>query len=438
MPPAFTADYQRLSTETLDTALERVSAYRAWRERDPGAAHPADDRYAALPALTKADLREHTWRGFVPDGAGADAALAAGEIELVATSGTTSEQVVNVWHQGWWDESEKLSWEYNRHTAGRGLGAHREAILASPRNTGRLSDRRRLSMEDRTVGRFLYLNERSTPLLWSDCLLDRMLDELDRFAPEVLEANPSYLARLSLYAHKKNRRPFQPPLVILTYENPSPLARRLIRLSFDSPLASSYGSTEAGYVFMECEHGVLHQNSASCRVDFEPFQTAHGGPATGRIFVTAFGNPFRSLVRFDIGDLVTMRETPCPCGRDHGFAATAVVGRTANLTFTTAGRALTTDAVEQTLLDVPGLAAYSVVQKCRTAYEATVETWGRARSGRTEALVRERLIGLYGHDANVRVATVKRLPAELSGKYRSTRALFAFDEASLFQKEVIQ
>jgi phenylacetate-coenzyme A ligase PaaK-like adenylate-forming protein len=435
MPPTFTAEYHRLSAAALDAALEGVSAYRSWRGRDPGPRFPPDERYAALPTLTKADLRSHGWRAFVPAGADPDAALRSGEIELVETSGTTSERVVNVWHQKWWDASERLSWAYHARTASLGLGAHREAILTSPRNTGRLSDGRLLSSAERTLGRFLYLNERSTTVRWSAGLLDRMLDELERFAPAVLEANPNYLARLSLHAWKRRRRPYQPPVVILTYENPAPLSRRLIRLSFESPLVSSYGSTEAGYVFMECERGVLHQNTGSCRLDFEPLKEEHGGPDLGRIFITAFGHPYRALVRFDVGDLVRLRREPCPCGRNHGYAAAAVAGRTASLTFTTDGRAVATDRVEEALLDVPGLAAYAVEQKCHTAYEAAVETYGRAQRAKIAAFVRDRLIALYGNDANVRVTPVRRVPAGPSGKYRSTRTLFPFDENSLFRRE---
>ncbi len=40
----------------------------------------------------------------------------------------------------------------------------------------------------------------------------------------------------------------------------------------------------------------------------------------GRILVTTFGNPWRSLVRFDIGDVVRLDgHTPCPCGRREGL-----------------------------------------------------------------------------------------------------------------------
>jgi phenylacetate-CoA ligase len=110
-------------------------------------------------------------------------------------------------------------------------------------------------MEQRTLGRFLFLSERSDPSSWSSDLMDRMVEELNAFEPVVLEANPSFLARLSRHILRQRRHVHSPALIVLTYENPSVLHRRQIRRVFDAPIASSYGATEAGYVFMECEAG---------------------------------------------------------------------------------------------------------------------------------------------------------------------------------------
>ena len=120
-----------------------------------------------------------------------------------------------------------------------------------------------------------------------------------------------------------------PAVIILTYENPSILHHRQIRRAFDAPVASSYGSTETAYVFMECEAGRLHQVTETCHVDFLPFAPEHGGPDVGRILVTTFDNPWRSLVRFDVGDVVRLNgPAPCPCGRDEGLTLASIEGRT--------------------------------------------------------------------------------------------------------------
>jgi len=325
--------YPQRCDEALDEALFFTQGYDAWRTLDPGPASSVFSRFAALPALTKQELRARGPQGFVPHGRDIAKGLTLHEIELVTTSGATSDQVTNVWYQPWWNASEAASWQLNAHARAAATGAHREAILTSPWCAGFPCEDGYLTMEQRTLGRFLYLSERFDPSSWSSDLMDRMVDELNTFRPVVIEANPSFLARLSRHIVRRRLRVHSPAIIVLTYENSSVLHRRQISQAFDAPIASSYGATEAGYVFMECEAGRLHQVTASSHVDFLPFAPEHGGPDVGRILVTIFDNPWRSLVRFDIGDVVRLDgHAPCPCGRHEGLTLKSVEGRTVHLT----------------------------------------------------------------------------------------------------------
>ncbi|MCX5752925.1 MAG: hypothetical protein NTW97_04665, partial [Candidatus Krumholzibacteria bacterium] len=282
----YDSGYAERCLRALDEALGSTKAYEAWRAYDPGQSRDAFSRLAALPALTKADLRVHGPQGFVPGGRNIDAGLAAREIELVKTSGSTGDRVVNVWYQPWWDASEAASWRLNSHTRTASVGEHPEAILTSPWCTGFPCEDEYLAMHQRTLGRFLYLSERSDPSMWCGKLMDRMIAELNAFKPVILEANPSFLATLSRHVVRRALGVHSPAVIILTYENPSILHHRQIRRAFDAPVASSYGATETAYVFMECEAGCLHQVTESCHVDFLPFSPEHGGPNVGRILVT--------------------------------------------------------------------------------------------------------------------------------------------------------
>jgi len=289
--PAFSAEYYSHSLEVLETALNQVPAYEFWRAFDPGKEHHVDFRYAAMPVLTKEDIRNRSSRGFVPIDHNIQQGLESKEIEFVETSGTINERVTNIWNQKWWDASERASWKLNSYAKKIMNGNHREAILANPLNVGFISDATPLPMEKRRLARFLYLNERTNPLSWTEKHMDRMIKELEIFRPEVLEANPSLLAKLCRYISESRKSVFQPGLIVLTYESPTILHYKQIRQVFDAPFASSYGSTEAGYVFMQCEHGSFHQNTDFCRIDFQPLKPEYGGPFLGRILVTTFNNP---------------------------------------------------------------------------------------------------------------------------------------------------
>ena len=218
--------------------------------------------------------------------------LESGEILLVDTSGTTEDKITNIWNQTWWDKSERASWQLNSEVREIATGEHHEAILVNPLNVGIISDEVDLTLDERRTSRFLYLNEKTDPLAWSPGLMDRMINEINLFRPAILEANPSYLARLCRYITANRKTVCQPDVIIFTYEYPTQLYYRQIRQVFSIPLVSSYGTTETGYVFMQCEEGKLHQNIDYCRVDFQPFREEYGGPWLGRILVTPLRNPW--------------------------------------------------------------------------------------------------------------------------------------------------
>jgi phenylacetate-coenzyme A ligase PaaK-like adenylate-forming protein len=399
-----------------------------WRHLDPGPAVTPLERLAALPWVTKAMLRRHGVEDFVPQGRCMDAALAAGEIELAQTSGSTGDRVTNVWYQPWWDASERASWALNTRLRDVGLGGHREAILTSPLCTGVVCEEGYLDESERTLGRFLYLNERWDPTTWTPAHMDRMLRELAAFRPAVLEANPSFLARLCAHALDRGLRPPRLHAIVFTYENPSLLHYRLAEEVFRVRPTSSYGTTEAGCVFMECEAGHLHQNTAACHVDFVPFRSEHGGPALGRILVTTFGNPWRSLLRFDPGDVVRLAHG-CPCGRSEGLVLAGLEGRLANLTTTPEGRAVTQAAVDRVVAPIPGLREYQLNQHTCAAYELRyVSDNGRITDRRIADRAKDGLKALYGPAATVTAIRVAAIQPDPPGKYRLTKSRLGVDE----------
>jgi phenylacetate-CoA ligase len=431
MNPRFPPDYDERSRRVLDEALAHVPAYREWRAFDPGPACSVAARYAALPALTKDAMRRHTPNGFLRPGRNAEAGLRNGEIEFVRTSGTTAEQATNLWHQPWWDDSERASWRLNAHAARVATGEHREAILSSALCVGILSSDGWLPMEERVRGRFLFLNEKVGPPDWTPDVMDRMADELGRFQPAVLEANPSFLATLSRHVVSTGRRAFQPGLIILTYEYPTRLQRAQIARAFRAPAASSYGSTEAGYVFMECEAGRYHQNAESCRVDFEPWKAEHGGPRRGRILVTPLAHPWTVLVRFHIGDAVRLEETgACPCGRDEGFLLAGLEGRICDTLLAPDGRAVTPAELDAALSPVEGMAAFQVEQAAPNEYLARLAAEGVA-SRQTARDATRALRALYGPDARIAVQFDPAIPIEPSGKYRLAKSRVPLDPDAL-------
>jgi phenylacetate-CoA ligase len=420
----FSADYYSRSLDVLETALGEVAAYRSWRAFDLGPEYPVDRRYAAMPALTKQDVRQHFPQGLLPNDSNFKRGLANREIAFVKTSGTIDSSVTNIWNQKWWDASERASWKLNSYANKIATGSHPEAILSNPLNVGFISDTVELPMGKRRLARFLYLNEKTDPLSWTSEYMDRMIRELEIFKPVVLEANPSLLAKLCRYIATTKKTVFQPQLIVFTYEYPSAFHYRQIRRVFDVPIASSYGTTETGYVFMQCEEGKFHQNSEFCRVDFHPLKLEHGGPRLGRILVTTFNNPWYYIVRFDVGDLVRIDERgKCPCGRDSGLILEAIEGRLTNVTLTCSGRLVSLRELDKALSVLEGIDEYRLEQPGEGVYHLYLVSQRRDKDRLSEQ-ASEILKGLHGRDAEVSVSYQDAIPPEGSGKYSLAKTLF--------------
>jgi phenylacetate-coenzyme A ligase PaaK-like adenylate-forming protein len=424
-PPSF---YQK-STKTLETALSTAPAYRGWQPFDPGPGASVDERYDAVPELTKQIIRDHFPTGLVPDHKDVEEGLRLEEIEYTYTSGTTGERVVNIWSQSWWDAAEAASWKLNAHLADLSY-PQKVAKLASSLNVG-VSCEEDLPAAYRTFGHKLYLNEKINLVQWQPRHYARMAAELQSFRPVILETNPSLLARLAYWAIDEGVEMYSPAAIIFTYEFISAIHLAAIRKVFSSPLVSSFGTTETGFVLEECEEGFLHQNIDFCRIDFHPLKKEYGGPDLGRMLVTTFGNPWNTVVKFDTGDLVRLYPSgECACGRMEGLIAEAVEGRATNSTFTTAGGLVTTMALDQALARIPGIRDYHLEQNSRAQYELQLMI-----KGDPSAIIGEAgaaLKSLYGRDGEYDIQIWPNILPGQAGKFRRTQANFDFDARGLF------
>jgi phenylacetate-CoA ligase len=405
--------------EALEQALATTPFYERWRAADPGRTAPVARRYAALPALTKADIRDCFPKGFVPAGVDFEAELESGRISYVSTSGSTADQVTLFWSQAWWNRSEQASWALNAHLRRFADGLHREAVLASPRCVGPYRPGETLPVGERTLGRLLFLNQTINPGNWDDGDLLRMLDELATFRPSVLEADPYYLAALAAFIQDRALPVYQPDVITLTYSYPAKVFLKLIRQVFHAPLVSSHGSTETGYVFMECEQGRMHQNTASCHVDFVPLEHQDAGAEIGRLLVTPFGHPAQSFVRFDVGDLAEpARGSPCPCGRNEGLTLARLVGRAADVTVTKDNRRVTVAEVDEAIAEVQAVRGFQLEQSAAGDLRVRLCLAPHA-GGDVLRCVEQRLERLYGFA--VGAEKVSALEHEPSGKVRLAR-----------------
>lgn len=407
-------DPPRSLRAVLEHCARRVPAYRGIEP--PRAGESDAQALARFPLLDKAGLRRAFPHGFVPAGEALPELLRTGELALVGTSGTSGERVQVLWHQPWWDAQEVDG--FAAHARAGALVAregYREAVLTTPVCSGNLCHVGALPMQERIEGgRTLFLNQSVDPGRWSDAEVLRMADELERFAPDALEADPAYLAYFAVRLVALGRRPAEPKFIDLSYEFPSRRHLAAIARAFAAPCIDAYGSTECGFVFCECEQGRLHHNAAWSHVEFVPVEEL---PGVARLVLTPLGNPWLNLVRFETGDLVRPAREACPCGM-RGTTLEAIEGRAQDAVADADGRLLTLREIDRALAPVPGLLNYRLVQ--RGAREAELELVGDGCAQLDLDAARAALGARLGFEPRVR--RTSSLPVEASGKFRLARA----------------
>ncbi len=317
--------WQRVGDETR----RMVAEVPLYRDRSEPPADPATvDRWLAqVPAMSKRELRKGFPKSLVRRHQDLHAAMLDERVTLLATSGTTADRLQVIWEWSWWDPQEREAMRLNALIAQSMQRAdYREAVLTTPACGGGTCHFGTRTAAERNIDGMLFFNESEDPTHWTDRDCERMLREWCEFAPRGVEADPAYLAIVARAALKRGVRLPPPEFITLTYETTTRAMRRDVAHALDAPLFQLYGATEAGVLFMECEHGRLHPNEQHSHIDLVPMP---GTARLARVLVTTLGRAWMPLLRYDIGDVVRVSAArDCACGlRSDGPLLDRVEGR---------------------------------------------------------------------------------------------------------------
>jgi phenylacetate-CoA ligase len=145
--------------------------------------------------------------------------------------------------------------------------------------------------------------------------IHRLVAELGALAPTVLATYPSAAV---LLAEERVAGRLQIDLreVWTGGETLTPAMRGFIQQAFGCKVANSYGASEFLSLASECVCGHLHLNSDW--VILEPVddrgRPVPAGEAGATTLLTNLANHLQPLIRYDIGDRVTLHAQPCACG----------------------------------------------------------------------------------------------------------------------------
>ena len=89
-----------------------------------------------------------------------------------------------------------------------------------------------------------------------------------------------------------------------------------VESAFECPVVDEYGASEALSIAYGCSEGWLHVNADW--VVLEPVDRDHRptppGETSHTVLLTNLANRVQPLVRYDLGDSITVKPEPCACG----------------------------------------------------------------------------------------------------------------------------
>lgn len=153
---------------------------------------------------------------------------------------------------------------------------------------------------------------RAYSVIWP---IERICAELQAWQPAFLASYPSMLVEL---ARQQQAGAMQlAPLALWSGgEGLAPSTRVWLESVFGAPVINDYGASECLSIAFECPHGRLHLNDDW--VMFEPIDAAGApvppGVASHAVLLTNLANRVQPLIRYELGDSITIYPDPCPCG----------------------------------------------------------------------------------------------------------------------------
>ncbi|HUN92277.1 MAG TPA: AMP-binding protein [Burkholderiaceae bacterium] len=145
--------------------------------------------------------------------------------------------------------------------------------------------------------------------------LGTLAAQLDAYAPTMLATYPT-AAEVLADEQQAGRLHLRLSEIWCGGENLSPPTRERLQAVFQAPVFEEYGASEFMAIAAGCRAGWLHVNADW--VVLEPVDASMrpvpAGQPSHTVLLTNLANRIQPLIRYDLGDSVTVRADPCPCG----------------------------------------------------------------------------------------------------------------------------
>jgi phenylacetate-CoA ligase len=193
--------------------------------------------------------------------------------------------------------------------------------------------------------------------------------------------------------------------------------REVISAAFSCPVANGYGGRDAGFIAHACPAGGMHITAEDVIVEIIDEQgNVQPTGVAGEIVVTHLATADFPFIRYRTGDIGTLSDEACPCGRGLPLLKD-IQGRSTDFVVASDGTVMHGLSLVYILRDIPGMKAFKVIQESRELTRVLMVTEPPFTENRIADVItgfKQRL----GSSVEVQVELAQSIPAEASGKFR--------------------
>jgi phenylacetate-CoA ligase len=381
---------------------------RFWRGRlakfglEPGCIHSFED-FRAVPILTKTDLRacqddllSEPYRGAALHQKRTSGSTGVSVEVLVDEEAQQFKRACALWANEWsgWRMGERV------------------AVLWGAEENPRRGWRawlRNMLLERATYLDTLRINEQS---------MDCFVAMLRRRSIGLLFGHAHSLFLLAQFVQARNVTDIRPHGIISAAMVLHDWERRTIEAVFQCPVTNRYGCEEVSLIACECErHQGLHVNADGIYLEvLRPDGTPCLPGEPGTIVVTDLVNRAMPIIRYPVGDVGTLSDRQCPCGRGLPLLE-RIEGRVADYVVTPRGELVSgISLTDHFNTMVPGVIQMQIIQEEIDQFVFRIVR-GPDFGPQSLERIRELATKHFGEEVRYECDYVDRIPQEPSGKY---------------------
>ncbi|MEM8501097.1 MAG: hypothetical protein AAF542_23995 [Pseudomonadota bacterium] len=254
---------------------------------------------------------------------------------------------------------------------------------------------------------------------------------LREFAPQNIYAYPSHLLELA-DAHTDDVE-IIPGLerLFTSSEFLERGMRQLIEKKFHAPVFDTYGSTEFKEVAWQCEEkNWYHINNDQLICEVVDADGSALINEAGHIVVTDLRNKAMPLLRFDLGDLGVLTNSPCNCGY-HGNSIKPLGGRASDYLLFDGGIQLSPFRFTTQIEYLPGMLQYQINQTSISHIEISARLGSEATADTLETssqIIRDAIAfassSKLADSVQITTRIVDSIENEINGKFKIVKRSF--------------